>query len=93
MRPGAFVVQTPQWEPKPMPVKHLRVCPTPCNRIRYAACGNACRVPADTDPENWRINLQLGAGTIGRPIHAGIRRTVEHLDGDFLTGRITEDAS
>lgn len=49
-----------------MPVAHLRVCPQPCNRIRYAACAVSCRVPSDQDPDSWRINLQDGAGTIGR---------------------------
>lgn len=48
-----------------MPLKHLRVC-EPCNRIWYAACGKACRVPNDADPDSWLINLQAGAGTIGR---------------------------
>lgn len=51
-----------------MPLKHLRVCP--CGAVRYAGCSLACRVPSDTDPENWRLNLQAGAGTIGRPREA-----------------------
>ncbi|AIM41043.1 hypothetical protein PBI_SQUIRTY_96 [Mycobacterium phage Squirty] len=47
-----------------MPLKHLRICDT-CDRVRFAPCGKACRVPNDIDPDSWRINLQDGAGTIG----------------------------
>ncbi|AEK07856.1 hypothetical protein FDI59_gp109 [Mycobacterium phage Yoshi] len=38
-----------------------------CDRTRFAACGKACRLPADIDPDSWRQNLQDGAGTIGGP--------------------------
>lgn len=50
-----------------MPLKHLRVCDSPCGRVRFAPCGRACALPVDTYPDNWRVNLQEGAGTIGRP--------------------------
>ncbi|AXQ61042.1 hypothetical protein SEA_GIRR_95 [Mycobacterium phage Girr] len=48
-----------------MPLLHLRVCPDPCSKTRFAECGKACRLPNAIDPESWRINLQDGAGTIG----------------------------
>lgn len=44
-----------------MPVKHLRVCPEPCGKTRFAPCSPTCRAP---NPNNWRTNLQAGAGTI-----------------------------
>lgn len=47
-----------------MPLAHLRVCPEPCNKVRYAGCSKACRVPLDQDPQSWRLNLQDGAGEI-----------------------------
>lgn len=46
-----------------MPLKWLRVCEK-CDQIRYSGCSTVCRVGADTDPANWRINLQEGAGTL-----------------------------
>lgn len=52
-----------------MPLKHLRVC-EPCNRVRFAGCSIACRVPNDEDPKSWRENMQDGAGTIGMPADA-----------------------
>ena len=55
-----------------MPLKHLRLCTEPCNRVRFAPCGRACALPVDTDPDNWRINLQAGAGTIGLPTPATV---------------------
>lgn len=50
-----------------MPVSHLRVCPAPCNRIRWAPCSKPCHLPADTDPDSWRENMQAGAGMILPP--------------------------
>lgn len=72
-----------------MPLKHLRVC-TPCNRVRFAPCGRACQLPVDTDPDNWRVNLQDGAGTIGRQA-SGITvydRNYQPLDVDLSNGTL-----
>lgn len=46
-----------------MPLKHLRICDR-CKTIRFAMCAIACKIPADTDPDSWRENLQDGAGTM-----------------------------
>lgn len=46
-----------------MPLKHLRVC-NHCDRIRFAACSIACRVPDGEQKDSWVPNLQQGAGTI-----------------------------
>lgn len=68
-----------------MPLKHLRVCETPCNRVRFAPCGRACALPVDTDPDNWRVNLQEGAGTIGRmAVPDGVQAKYDH------TGQLVE---
>lgn len=50
-----------------MPLKHLRVCP-PCDRIRWAPCSIACRLPNELDPDSWRENMQDGAGTMGESL-------------------------
>lgn len=47
-----------------MPLKHLRVCPSPCHAVRFAACSAGCHLPIDTDAASWRDNLQDGAGTV-----------------------------
>lgn len=49
-----------------MPLKHLRVCPSPCNNVRFAPCSAGCHIPHEADPYSWRDNLQDGAGTIPR---------------------------
>ncbi len=47
-----------------MPLKHLRVCSHCGDRVRWAPCGLACRVPFEGDPRSWLPNLQAGAGTM-----------------------------
>jgi len=49
-----------------MPIKHLRICER-CDRVRFAGCSIACRVPSDTDPSNWLLNVQEGAGEMRAP--------------------------
>lgn len=52
-----------------MALKHLRVC-KPCgDRVRFAACGIACRLPLDSDRNSWLDNIQDGAGTLTFPQH------------------------
>lgn len=48
-----------------MPLKHLRVC-VHCDKVRWAPCGVACRVPFEGDPKSWLDNLQHGAGEMLR---------------------------
>lgn len=47
-----------------MPLAQLRVCPAPCNRVRWAACSIGCRVPDEGQRDSWVENLQEGAGTM-----------------------------
>lgn len=73
-----------------MPLLHLRLCEHPCNRVRFAPCSKSCALPIDTDPANWRVNLQDGAGTIGRPA-SGITvydRNYQPLDVDLSNGTL-----
>lgn len=46
-----------------MPLAQLRVC-GPCNKIRWAPCSIACRVPDGGQRDSWLPNLQDGAGEI-----------------------------
>ena len=47
-----------------MPLAQLRVCPEPCNRVRWAACSVSCAVPDEGQRDSWLPNLQDGAGEI-----------------------------
>jgi hypothetical protein len=76
-----------------MPLKHLRVCESPCNRVRFAACSKSCALPVDTDPENWRVNLQEGAGTIGRmPMPDGVVAKYDNTGQLVETGTVRDGA-